>query len=101
MSAPNTKKRSETNWAYIDSLSDDDIDTSDIPPLSEEMLARATIRLPKQLAVTVHVDPDVLAWYQEQGDQWEARMRAALRIYVSAHRELPDLSSPSPEQGMD
>jgi uncharacterized protein (DUF4415 family) len=35
----------------------------------------------------MHVDPDVLAWYQAQGEQWESKMRAALRIYVEAHQE--------------
>ncbi len=46
------------------------------------------LRLPREReVVTMHVDPDVVAWYRAQGEQWEARMRAALRIYVEAHKE--------------
>jgi uncharacterized protein (DUF4415 family) len=72
----------------IDALTDDAIDTSDIPPLDDTFFARAKFRRPrKQEIVTMHVDPDVLAWYQAQGEQWESKMRAALRIYVEAHQE--------------
>ncbi len=71
-------------------MTDDDIDYSDIPPLNETFFERAQRRLPKQqVAVTIHVDPEVLAWFHAQGDEWEKRMRAALRIYVEAHQEHP------------
>jgi uncharacterized protein (DUF4415 family) len=35
----------------------------------------------------MQVDPDVFAWFNAQKDGWERRMRAALRIYVEAHKE--------------
>ena len=35
----------------------------------------------------MQVDPDVFAWFNSQADGWERRMRAALRIYVEAHKE--------------
>lgn len=38
---------SKTDWARIDSMSDEEIDISDIPPLSEEFFARAQLRMPK------------------------------------------------------
>lgn len=37
---------SRTDWERIDAMTDDDIDTSDIPPLTEEELARSWWRLP-------------------------------------------------------
>ena len=80
-------KPSETNWARIDALTDDTIDTSDIPPLAESYFARATLRTPSQpVPITVLVDPDVLAWFKAQGDEYEQRINAALRIYVEAHK---------------
>ena len=38
---------SRTDWVRIDAMSDEDIDTSDIPSLSEEFFAKAQLRLPK------------------------------------------------------
>lgn len=39
----------------------------------------------KQVAVTVYIDPALLAWFQAQGDECEQHIVAALRIYVAAH----------------
>jgi len=80
-------KRSETDWIRIDAMTDEEIDTSDIPPLTEDFFNRAHVRMPKRkVAVTVQIDPDVLAWFRAQGEDYEQRMHAALRIYAEAHK---------------
>ncbi|MBN3898381.1 MAG: hypothetical protein HWQ41_24840 [Nostoc sp. NOS(2021)] len=38
---------SRTDWVRVDAMSDEDIDTSDIPPLSEEFFAKAQLRIAK------------------------------------------------------
>jgi len=89
MSAPNTNRPSETDWARIDAMTDEEIDTSDIPPLTEEFFKNAKWRMPKPpVAVTVHVEPEVLNWFQMQGEDYGLRMAAALRIYAEAHKSL-------------
>lgn len=87
MNAQNTKRISKTDWARVDALPDDEIDTSDIPALDESFFARAALRSPQPLvSVTLRLDPDILAWFRAQGDEYERRLNAALRIYVEAHR---------------
>lgn len=87
MSNTPTNKPSETDWARIDALTDAEIDTSDIPPLTNTFFERAKVRLPKRLVtVSVPVDAEVLAWFQAQGADYEQRMQAALRIYAEAHQ---------------
>jgi uncharacterized protein (DUF4415 family) len=82
------KRLSETDWARIDSLSDEEIDTSDIPPLGDEFFARAQWRMPRRkTAVTLSVDDDVLKWFEAQGAEFQQRINAALRIYAEAHQE--------------
>jgi uncharacterized protein (DUF4415 family) len=79
---------SKTDWARVKSLGDSDIDTADIPPLTQAFFAKATIRVPRTpIEVTLHVDPDLLAWFQAQGPTCEQRINAALRLYVEAHRD--------------
>jgi uncharacterized protein (DUF4415 family) len=68
-------------------MTDDMIDTSDIPPLDEDFFRKAKWRTPKNaVTVTVEVESDVLAWYQAQGADYARRMSAALRIYAAAHQ---------------
>jgi hypothetical protein len=44
MNENDLKKVSKTDWQRIDAMSDEDIDTSDIPPLDEAFFANAQIR---------------------------------------------------------
>ena len=81
---------SRTDWARVDAQTDEDVDTSDSPPLTDDFFRRATWRKPKPVSVTIQVDPDVLAWFRAQGHGGERRMAAALRIYAEAHVERVD-----------
>ena len=67
MSGQDLKKPSETNWARVNEMTDDEIDTSDIPPLA--------------------VDAEVLEWFKAQGEDFRNRINAALKIYAEAHKE--------------
>jgi uncharacterized protein (DUF4415 family) len=79
---------SRTDWSRIDAMTDDDIDTSDIPPLSDEFFTRAKLRMPASplATVAVHVDSETLAWFQSKGEEAEQHMAAALRIYAEAQK---------------
>ena len=65
MNADAMNNNSRTDWARIDAMSDEDIDTSDIPPLSEEFFTEAQLRMPNfPVKVSVQVAPETLAWFQ-------------------------------------
>ena len=82
-------KHSRTDWQKLETMTDDEIDYSDIPPLDEDFFAGATLRRPQQaqVVVTMHIDPMIFAWFDAQEGGWEQKMRAALRTYVDAHKE--------------
>ncbi|MBV8886679.1 MAG: hypothetical protein JO235_22155 [Chroococcidiopsidaceae cyanobacterium CP_BM_RX_35] len=81
---------SKPDWARIDAMNDEDIDTSDIPPLSDEFFAKAQLRMSRSaVTIKVQVDPDTLAWFQAQGKTAEQQMSAALKIYAEAHKAYP------------
>ncbi|MDM8525807.1 BrnA antitoxin family protein [Desulfococcaceae bacterium HSG8] len=81
---------SETDWNMVDSLTDETIDRTELPPLDDSFFARARWRMPekKPVPVTIHIDPDLLAWFKSQGSEYEQRMNAALRIYAQAHKDM-------------
>ena len=69
-------------------MTDEEIDTSDIPPLDETFFANARLRVPRaKVSVTLDVDADVLEWFKSQGEECQSRINAALRIYAEAHQE--------------
>ncbi len=55
-------------------MSDEDIDYSDIPPLTDKFFERATLRVPAAQAKNlIQLDPDVMAWFQAQGGEIRPR----------------------------
>lgn len=91
MNADAMNNTSRTDWTRIDAMGDEEIDTSDIPPLTEEFFAKAQLRMPKsKIAISVEVDPETFAWFQAQGKSAEQQMAIALKIYAEAHKAYPE-----------
>ncbi len=95
----NMSGSSRTNWERLDALTDAEIDTSDSPPLSEEFFAKSQWLMPGEslsgeslsrhtVKVELQLDPKILAWFQSQGQDYERRMLAALRLYAEAHQAV-------------
>ncbi len=79
---------SRTDWSRIDAMTDEDIDTSDIPPLSDEFFSKAKLRMPisSEATVAVTIDSETLEWFQSQGEKAQNHMAAALRIYAETQK---------------
>jgi uncharacterized protein (DUF4415 family) len=88
MNANDLKNISKTDWERVDTLTDDDIDTSDIPPLDETFFTTAKVRLPKtKEQITIRLDHDVLAWFRSLGKGYQTHINAVLRTYMEAQRK--------------
>ena len=60
----------------------EEIDYSEIRPLPTTFFERARIWRPQpQVTLKLQVDADILEWFRNASDNWEARMQAALRLY--------------------
>ena len=81
MSADNTKRTSRTDWDRLAKMTDEEIDYSDIPPLTDDFFARAKLVLPN----AVQLDPDVLAWFKQQEQDYSALINQVLREYIEVH----------------
>ncbi len=89
MKKSDTNNTSETDWDKVDSLTDETIDRTELPPLDDSFFTRAKWRMPEKTAtVTIHIDSDLLSWFRSQGDEYEQLMIAALRIYAQAHKDI-------------
>jgi uncharacterized protein (DUF4415 family) len=68
-------------------LADEQIDTSDIPELSDEFFANAKLRLPKgKVPVLLAIDEEVAEWFRNQGGDFRLNLNDALRQYADSHR---------------
>jgi uncharacterized protein (DUF4415 family) len=91
MSRKDLNSTSGTNWAALESRSEENIDYSDIPPLTEEFFERSTLRIPADQAHNlVQLDPDVKQWFQAQGEQYKTLINNVLRQYRTHLRSFSD-----------
>jgi len=78
----------------LDALSDEDIDFSDIPPLSDEFFEKG-IRNPHYLKalkeqLTIRLDADILDWFRrhaKNGKGYQTDINKALRAYIVAQEK--------------
>lgn len=85
-------ERSGTDFARLDAMTDEDIDTSDIPELTPEMFARGIVRrglepVAPKAQLTIRVDREVLEWFRQQGSGYQTRINALMRAYMEAHKK--------------
>ena len=83
MNSNDSNNISGTNWEVLAAMSDENIDYSDIPPLTDEFFERATLQIPAAQAHNlVHLDPDVMKWFQSQDVQPTEMINTVLRQYI-------------------
>jgi uncharacterized protein (DUF4415 family) len=72
----------------VESLPEQQIDTSEMPELTDadwERRVEAYYR-PLKSSVTMRLDADVLAWFKRQGRGYQTRINQILRQYFDRHR---------------
>ncbi len=90
MKKKSISQKSQTDFARLDKMKDEDIDYSDAPAITPEMFAKAIVRrglkprLKKQ--ITLRVDGDVLEWYKKQGRGYQTKINLLLRAYMNEHQ---------------
>lgn len=91
MTKKNTLVTSQTDWARIDAMTDEDIDFSDIPPIAEEMFARAVRMkngkpIPTASQENLPIDRDIIEFFKSQGFFYPLKINEVLRAYMQAHQ---------------
>lgn len=77
----------DTDWARFDALTDEDIaravaEDPDAAPLDIDW-SDAKVYFPRgKQAMSLRIDPDVLAFFKATGKGYQTRMNAVLRTYV-------------------
>ncbi len=74
--------------AELASLSDEDIDFSDIPEMDEEFFKNAVVVYPDGTTpITLRVKRSVLEAFKAEGKGYQTRMNAVLEAYVRATKK--------------
>jgi len=83
----------ERRLSKLKGMNDEDIDTTDMPAMTQEQLARfmpakllnRSLYRPLKIAIKINYDADVLEWFRSFGKGYQTRMNSALREYMLSH----------------
>lgn len=88
MSGKPTNRDISAELAAIDAMSDDDIDYSDIPPVTDfSGFKRGVFYRPEKSPVTIRLDSDVVAWFKSVEPKYQTAVNRVLRDYMMSHRK--------------
>jgi uncharacterized protein (DUF4415 family) len=84
-------RKSQTDWARVDAMSDDDIDFTDCPEITDEMWEKAVLSkgfkpLPQKSQENLPIDRDIIEFFKSQELNYPAKINQLLRDYMEAHR---------------
>jgi uncharacterized protein (DUF4415 family) len=86
--------KGQTDWKLVDELTDEEIEAAirndpDAAPIgNEQWFEQAQLVIPAhQKHLWVQIDEDLMAWFQQQGEDWPAKINAALREHLEVRRE--------------
>ena len=92
MSNLNSTKKSQTDWARIDSMTDEDIDFTDLPEVTDEMWEKGVFRKGIEISNSkIHrkilaIDRDIIEFFKAQGQNYQTKINQLLRAYMEAHQ---------------
>lgn len=83
MSVNDSSNISRTDWATLEAMTDEEIDYSDIPSLTDKFFENATLRIPvTQSHNLIELDSDVMEWFRAQGKDHKTLINSVLRHYI-------------------
>ncbi len=90
MSKKSTLKDSQTDWKRINAMSDEDIDTSEVPEITEEQMKGATLRVggkpisKGKVRINILLDAEVVAYFKSQagGRGYQTLINEALKASI-------------------
>jgi len=88
---PKLTKKQKAELEALAKISDEAIDYSDIPPLSDEFWEKAIrnpFYKPTKQSTTVRVDSDVLFWLKSKGRGYQTRINKILREAMLRERGI-------------
>ena len=83
----------------LSQMTDGDIDYSDIPPLTDEQLAKMKPleqvlpqAVPNKVRITIRLDADIVKWFKDEvrqagGGSYQSLLNMALRQYIESRKE--------------
>jgi hypothetical protein len=88
MNNEHSSEKSETDWARVAAMTDDDIDFSDLPPITEDQIRQGKLVLPGgRVVLRSTISREMDSWLDSTGEPREDIVARALDEYRQRHAQ--------------
>lgn len=81
------KKISKTDWNKVDSLTDDTIDYSDSPEVTEEFFKIMTKKEPEKILVNLRLNREVVDFFKKNSKKYQSKINQVLEALVYQYKK--------------
>jgi uncharacterized protein (DUF4415 family) len=81
------KKHSKTDWARVNALTDDTIDYSDSPEVTEEFFKIMTKRDPEKVLVNLRLNREIVDFFKEHSNKYQTKINEVLLSLVHSYKK--------------
>lgn len=82
------KKTSKTDWNRVDAMTDEDIDYSDSPEVTEELFKLMTKEEPEKVMVNLRLNREIVDFFKEHSNKYQTRINEVLLAIVHNYKKL-------------
>jgi uncharacterized protein (DUF4415 family) len=88
MNKKSTSKQSETDWERLKNMKDEEINFSDIPPITPEMFKNPIVRrgIKSGSETSLEIDRDIIEFFKSQGRNYREKINEILRAYMQTQQ---------------
>ncbi len=91
MSKTNTLEKFGTDVERLRNMKEEDIDFSDIPPITEDMFKNSLVRksfkpIPKKMEKEILIDKDIIEFFKAQERDYQTKINQLLRAYMEVQQ---------------
>jgi uncharacterized protein (DUF4415 family) len=79
---------SKTNWAKVDAMTDEEIDYTDSPEVTEEMFKLMHKYEPsKKITVNLRMDKEIVDFFKEHSHKYHTKINEVLAAFVRGYKK--------------
>lgn len=81
-------KAPKTDWARVDAMTDDDIDYSDSPEITQEMFkVMKKFEPTKKVLVNLRMDAEIVDFFKANSKQYQTKINEVLLTFVRGYKK--------------
>lgn len=87
----NTLKTPKTDWKRVNTMTDNEIDYTEIPEATEEIFKIMRAREPEKVKINIALNPEIINFFKQQGSKYQSRINDVLLAIIHSYKKTHNI----------